>query len=46
MRMHDELVLDVHAKKLKKVEAQVVALVTDAAKLRVPPKVAIGSGKN
>ena len=46
MQVHDELVLEVHARCLKDVEQQVVELMSAAAELRVPLKVAVGSGQN
>ncbi len=46
MQVHDELVMEVHAKQLKEVEAEVAKLMAAAATLRVPLKVATGTGKN
>jgi DNA polymerase-1 len=46
MQVHDELVLEVHAKDLDTVREQVIELMSAAADLRVPLKVAAGSGKN
>ena len=46
MQVHDELVLEVRTRSLVDVQAQVVALMSAAAELRVPLKVAAGSGQN
>jgi len=46
MQVHDELVLEVHKDALKKVQAKVIKLMTDAAKLSVPLRVDAGVGLN
>ncbi len=46
MQVHDELVLEVRQDALETVKNQVAALMTDAANLRVPLKVDLGSGLN
>ena len=46
MQVHDELVLEVPLGELDKVTAQVAALMTGAAELRVPLKVDVGHGAN
>ena len=46
MQVHDELVLEVRHKCLDEVSEQVVELMSNAAELRVPLRVAVGSGPN
>jgi len=46
MQVHDELVLEVHAKALDAVSERLVDLMSAAADLAVPLKVAAGSGRN
>ncbi|MDH3712105.1 MAG: DNA polymerase I, partial [Cyclobacteriaceae bacterium] len=46
LQVHDELVFDVHKKELKKLEKEVVDLMTNAIPLEVPMEIGVGTGSN